>query len=228
MLFLRHVALMLFTIAVSAPSQADINKCNAFDAIDVDINRDGQMDLATVDMAWDIGSAKDINNWVSLNLYLSRSAIENCQADYSVGIYNLHESEELDSYILSLNNRGSLVVRPAVYYKGAPLRSGFPHAIYNITLRLEDILKVIGYDYRPRNFNGRALGYSINLLSGEAILITYASIRSGGGQFEEQLVNHNLSPFIIPADGMVIFPLEFQIWDEKQHDAWYETNAEYF
>ena len=228
MLFLRHIALMLFTIAVSVPSQADTNKCKAFDAIDVDINRDGQMDLATVDIAWDIGSTKEIENLVSLNLYLSRSAIENCQADYSVGLYNLPESEELDSYVLSLNNRGSLVVRPAVYYKGAPLRSGFPHAIYNITVRLEDNLKVIGYDYRPLNFHSRALGYSINLLSGEAILITYASIRSGAGQFEEQWVDHRLSPFIIPDGGMVTFPFEFQIWDEKQHDAWYETNAEYF
>lgn len=223
---LQHVAALGITLLGCALSQAQDNPCNAFDAVEVDINQDGQMDLATVDMAYDIGSAKDIKNLVSLNLYLSQSAIENCQADYSIGLYNLHESEELDNYVLSVNNRGSLVVNPLVY--AGSLHSGFPHVIYNITLRLDDHLKVIGYDYRPRNFNSRALGYSINLLSGQAILITYASIRSGGGQFEEQLVNHNLSPFIIPADGMVIFPLEFQIWDEKQHDAWYETNAEYF
>ena len=226
MLFLRHVALMLFTIAVSAPSQADINKCNAFDAIDVDINRDGQMDLATVDMVWDIASAKDIKNLVSLKLYLSQSAIENCQADYSIGLYNLYESEELDNYVLSVNNRGSLVVNPLVY--AGSLHSGFPHVIYNITLRLDDQLKVIGYDYRPRNFNSRALGYSINLLSGEAILITYASIRSGGGQFEEQLVDHSLSPFIIHDGSMISFPPEFQIWEREQHDAWYEKKAEYY
>ena len=226
MLFLRHVALMLFTIAVSVPSQADTNKCNAFDAIDVDINRDGQMDLATVDMAWDIGSAKDINNLVSLNLYLSRSAIENCQADYSIGLYNLYESEELDNYVLSVNNRGSLVVNPLVYAGGT--HSGFPHLIYNITLRFDDQLKVIGYDYRPRNFHRRALGYSINLLSGEAILITYAAILSGAGQFEEQRVNHSLTPFIIPDGGMVTLPPEFQIWAREQYDAWYKKNAEYF
>ena len=225
---LQHVATMGIALLGCALSWAQDNPCNAFDAIDVDINQDGQMDLATVDMAWDIGSAKDSKNLVSLNLYLSQSAIENCQSDYRVGLYNLHDSEELDNYVLSVNNRGSLVVRPAVYYKGAPLRSGFPHAIYNITVRLEDNLKVIGYDYRPLNFHSRALGYSINLLSGEAILITYASIRSGAGQFEEQKVDHNLSPFIITADGMVTLPPEFHIWEEKQHYAWYEKNAEYF
>ena len=223
---LQHVAAIGIALLGCAVSQAQDNPCNAFDAIDVDINRDGQTDLATVDMAWDIGSAKDINNLVSLNLYLSTAAIENCQADYSVGLYNLYQSEELDSYVLSVNNRGSLVVQPLVY--AGALHSGFPHVIYNVTLRLDDHLKVIGYDYRPRNFNRRALGYSINLLTGEAILISYASILSGGGQFEEQRVNHRLTPFIIPDGGMVTFPPEFQIWEQAQQDVWYEKNAEYF
>ena len=223
---LQHVTAIGIALFGCALSQAQDNPCDAFDAIDVDINRDGQMDLATVDLAYDIGSAKDIKNLVSLNLYLSQSAIENCQADYSIGLYNLYESEELDNYVLSVNNRGSLVVNPLVYAGGT--HSGFPHVIYNITLRFDDQLKVIGYDYRPRNFHRRALGYSINLLSGEAILITYAAILSGAGQFEEQRVNHSLSPFIIPDGGMVTFPPEFQIWEREQHDAWYEKNAEYF
>ena len=223
---LQHVAAIGITFLGCALSQAQDNPCNAFDAIDVDINRDGQMDLATVDLAWDIGSTEEIKNLVSLNLYLSQSAIENCQADYSIGLYNLYESEELDNYVLSVNNRGSLVVNPLVY--AGSIHAGFPHVIFNVTLRFDDHLKVIGYDYRPRNFNGRALGYSINLLSGEAILITYASIRSGGGQFEEQLVDHSLSPFIIHDGSMISFPPEFQIWEREQHDAWYEKKAEYY
>ena len=223
---LQHVTAIGIALLGCALSQAQDNPCNAFDAIDVDINRDGQMDLATVDMAYDIGSAKDINNLVSLNLYLSQSAIENCQADYSIGLYNLYESEELDNYVLSVNNRGSLVVNPLVY-TGSNY-AGFPHAVYDITLRLDGALKVIGIDYRPRNIQVRDLGYSINLLTGEAILITYAAILSGGGQFEEQRVNHTLTPFIIPDGGMVTFPPEFQIWEQAQQDAWYEKNAEYF
>ena len=211
MLFLRHVALVLLTIAVSAPSQADTNTCNAFEAVEVDINQDGALDLATVE---------EVDERYRLHLFLTPGSRADCQADYTVALFE-SESDLVNSCCLFVNSQGSLVVRVSLY----PAYSGIPYSLYDITVRLENELQVIGYDHWPRNIEEHGLSYSINLLNGTAMLRTVSAMGSGGGVISERLIGHGLTPFPLPNGEMVSFPQDLVDWEYQQFRAFELSNT---
>ena len=215
MLFLRHIALVLLTIAVSAPSQADTNKCNAFDAIDVDINRDGQMDLAIVE---------EIGGEYNLHVFLTPEARELCVSDYSINLITIPEEEIIYEGVLSLNSRGSLVVHP--YWNLKVNGSSSALRLYTITLRFDGGIKVIGYDHWRTNWGRPTLGLSVNFLNGTALLRTIPAFYFGEGFVEERPVEHDLRPFLIPNGAKFAFPKEFLDWEDQQY-SWFRRENDF-
>lgn len=211
MAHLRWFAVILFSLTTHIVSQAQEQACNAFEAVEVDVNQDGALDLATVEK---------IDERYRLHLFLTPGSRADCQADYTVALFE-SESELVNSCCLSVNSQGSLVVRVSLY----PAYSGIPYSLYDVTMRLENELQVIGYDHWPRNIEEHGLSYSINLLNGTAMLRTVSAMGSGGGVISERLIGHGLTPFPLPNGEMVSFPKDLVDWEYQQFHAFELSNT---
>ena len=209
--FLKITLVKILILFSGIVSQAQEHACNAFEAVEVDINQDGALDLATVE---------EVDERYRLHLFLTPASRANCQADYTVALFK-SESDLVNSCCLSVNSQGSLVVRVSLY----PAYSGIPYSLYDITVRLENGLQVIGYDHWPRNIEEHGLSYSINLLNGTAMLRTVSAMGSGGGVISERLIGHGLTPFSLPNGEMVSFPQDLVDWEYQQFRAFELSNT---